>query len=645
MAVPLEWLEADGLGGYASGVVVGPRTRRYHALLDVAASPPTARRLLVSGFDAWVETGAGRFALSSQRYEPGVTHPDGAGRVESFERTPWPRWTFRLGDGSRVVQELFVPCGQPAVVLRLRRVGGVGKASLSVRPFLAGRDHHGLQRENPYFSLDHERYGQEILWRPYPGMPAVGSFSNGSYVHDPLWYRNFRYEEELRRGLDGREDLVSPGVLTWDLAAGEAAWILGEASTVAALRVADQHATVSASRLAAAEVARRGAFSGPLERAADSYLVRRGCGRSLIAGYPWFSDWGRDTFISLRGLCLATGRFAEAVSVLVEWTSALSAGMFPNHFPDDAGPPEYHSVDASLWFVVVAGELLSAARAGRYSLAGEDEARLSGAIRNVLDAYLAGTRYGIHCDDDGLLAAGEPGVALTWMDAVAGGRPVTPRIGKPVEVQALWLNALAMGAAQDARYASAQARGTAAFSARFWNAETGALFDVIDVDHVRGAVDPAFRPNQLFAVGGLPLGLLPPARARRVVQAIETRLWTPMGLRSLAPGEPGYCVRYEGGPEERAAAYHQGTVWPWLCGAFVEAWVRVHGDTPEVRRGARARFLGPLVRHLTDEAGLGHVSELADAEQPHTPRGCPFQAWSVAELLRLDHAVLAEPTR
>jgi predicted glycogen debranching enzyme len=266
--------------------------------------------------------------------------------------------------------------------------------------------------------------------------------------------------------------------------------------------------------------------------------------------------------------------------------------------------------------------------------------RLNDSIEAILAGYAAGTRYGIRADHDGLLAAGEPGSQLTWMDAKVGDWAVTPRVGKPVEVQALWLNALRIGGGHSGRWADLYERGIDSFRTRFWDDARGHLYDVVDVDHQPGSFDPAFRPNQIFAVGGLPYTILDGGRARRMVEAVESRLWTPLGLRSLAPGEPGYTPRYVGGVRERDGAYHQGTVWPWLLGPFVEAWVRVRSATLEAKREARARFLQPLMRHL-DEAGLGHVSEITDADPPHTPRGCPFQAWSVGELLRLDQVVLA----
>ena len=622
-----EWLEADGLGGFASGTVGGVRTRRYHALLLAATTPPTGRMVLVSGFDAWLQTGAGQQALTTQRYTPSTLYPDGQWHVESFDTDPWPRWRYRLGDGTMIDQELFVPAGRAAVVLRWRLPTPVAGATLRLRPFLCGRDYHALHHENPAFRFAAEGAGEHLVFRPYDGVPAVHSLANASYAPDHTWYRNFLYTAERERGLDAVEDLASPGVLSWDLSRGEAVWMLAAGDALADVAIDGSAAPTLADRLAETERQRRH-FPSPLHRAADAYLVRRGDGLTVVAGYPWFTDWGRDTFIALRGLCLAGDRLDDARRILHAWAGAVSQGMLPNRFPDRGEAPEYNAVDASLWYAVAVHEYLRRAP-------GDDaDARaLRAAVEAILDGYTAGTRFGIRADTDGLLAAGEPGVQLTWMDAKVGDWVVTPRIGKPVEVQALWLTALWSAAQWAPRFAEPLARGRAAFAARFWNAARGCLFDVVDVDHRAGTADATLRPNQILAVGGLPLALLEGDRARRVVDAVERDLLTPLGLRSLGPNEPGYAGRYEGDGASRDGRYHQGTVWPWLLGPFVEAWVRTHGDDAAARREARARFLAPLLAHL-DQAGLGHVSEIADGDPPHTPRGCPFQAWSLGELLR-----------
>jgi len=632
-----EWLESDSLGGFASGTAGGIRTRRYQALLLAATAPPAGRVVLVNGLEAWIESAAGVTALSSQAYAPDVVHPDGATRIDAFESDPWPAWEYLLEDGTRIRHEIFVPAGSPTVVMTWKLTGRKKGITLKVRPLLSGRDPHSLHHENPGFRFDADTKDGRVTWSPYPGLPSIAALTNGEYAHAPEWYRNFQYDEERARGLDFVEDLASPGTFRFDLSAREAVLIFsteegGAGEAVAAVK-----------SLRASEVRRRRKFASRLHRAADAYLVKRGAGKTIVAGFPWFGDWGRDTFIALRGLCLAAGRLDDARDILVEWAAAVSEGMLPNRFPDRGDTPEFNSVDASLWYVIAVHDLMKAMEAAGSKLSPRDASVLREAVEAILEGYSRGTRYGIRMDDDGLLAAGVPGVQLTWMDAKVGDWVVTPRIGKPVEVQALWLNALLIGSAWNGKWQAHYARGLESFRARFWNEAGGFLHDVVDVNHVPGTADSSFRPNQVFAVGGLPVTLLEGEKARRVVEAVEARLMTPLGLRSLAPGEPGYTPRYEGGVLQRDGSYHQGTVWPWLIGPFVEAWLRVRGGTAAAKRQARSRFLDPLTAHL-DEAGLGHISEIADADAPHTPRGCPFQAWSVGEALRLDGVVLAEET-
>lgn len=633
-----EWLEADGRGGFASGTVNTIRTRRYHGLLLAATTPPTGRVMLVNGFDAWVDTPSGRVHLTAQHYSGGTIHPHGHDRIASFSHEPWPTWTYDIGNALAVRLEIIVVPPRSAAVVRWTLLGsatnpGPDRASgfelspltLHVRPLISGRDYHSLQRENVALRFTTDIDPDRLVWQPYPNQPRIVSVTNGAWEQAPAWYRGFHYLAERERGLDDVEDLASPGVLSFALGTQPAVWVVG---------TRDLPALGDVDTLLAAERDRRLSFPSPLARAADAYLVSRGAGRTIIAGYPWFSDWGRDTFIALRGLCLATGRLADARDILLEWAGTVSEGMLPNRFPDGGEQPEYNSIDASLWFVVATGELLARAEAEPDVLSRLDRDRLETACVTVLEGLARGTRYGIRCDTDGLLACGVAGVQLTWMDAKVGERVITPRVGKPVEVQALWINALALGARLSARWAPVLARARRAFEDRFWNAAGGCLYDVVDVDHVAGSIDATLRPNQIFAVGGLPIALLDGPRARQVVDTVEATLLTPMGLRTLAPRSPDYVAHYTGGPAERDASYHQGTAWPWLLTAFVEAWLHVRGDAPAARDEARQRFLAPLLAHLT-EAGLGHVSEIVDAEPPFTPRGCPFQAWSLGELIRL----------
>ena len=644
-----EWIEADGLGGFASGTVSGIRTRRYHALLLTATTPPAGRVVLVNGFDAWIETPSGTFALSSQRYTPDVVNPDGATRIESFEHEPWLKWRFRLTDDLAIEQEFFIRPGESAIFLawRVAAAGitdpGASNAAnqpgsappatkLFVRPFFSGRDFHSTHHENGAFRFEPEQEGERRVWHLYDGLPAVVTFSNGTYHHQPSWYRNFLYSEEDARGLDAIEDCGAPGILEFDLAQKPAVLMLAAEgyflNHIESIETRYLHARTM-------ERCRRSNFASPRERAANAYLVRRGNGKTIIAGYPWFGDWGRDTFIAIRGLCIATGRLEDARDILVQWAGVVSDGMLPNRFPDHGEAPEFNSVDASLWYIIAVADYLNAVERNPKLTLNCHTEKLRAAVEAILTGYHDGTRFRIHADIDCLLAAGEPGYQLTWMDARVDGREITPRIGKPVEIQALWLNALAIGSEFAPRWQPVLEKGRAAFAARFWNEDGGYLYDVIDCDHQTGKTDRLFRPNQIFAVGGLPLMLLPPERSRQVVEAVETRLLTPLGLRSLAPNEPGYVGHYRGGVAQRDSSYHQGTVWPWLIGPFVEAWLRVRDNSAEAKSEARERFLPPLFEHL-EHAGLGHISEIADGDPPHTPAGCPFQAWSLGELLRLE---------
>lgn len=637
-----EWLEADGMGGFASGTVGGTRTRRYHALLLSALRPPVGRFVLVNGLDAHIATPSGEFPISSQYYAPDVLAPDSSPYLAAFSPLPWPTWRYRLGDDVEIVEELFVPKGRALTTLRFSLVGTHENIELKLRPFLSGRDYHSMHHENPDAKLEASRRGEWVSFSPYRGVPEIRLLSNGSFREEPCWYRNFLYTAERDRGLDCLEDLAAPGLLTFDLSKGPAVVLL--ASELSRLEGLSSGAVAAYEELAHEEQERRSSFPSELHRSADAFLVRRGKGNTIIAGYPWFTDWGRDTFISLRGLCLSTGRLDIARKILSEWAGEVEEGMMPNFFPDGSLEPEYNTVDASLWYVVAAYELIERAKRDGRPLDEKTEERLWLAIEQVLAGYSEGARYHISVDPvDGLLAAGEPGVQLTWMDAKVGDHVITPRIGKPVEIQALWLNALSIGALRSQRWQRQLDKSLHSFRERFWNGDRGCLYDVVDVDHKRGAVDAALRPNQLLAVGGLPFSFLETERARSVVDLAEEKLLTPHGIRTLAPEEAGYIPHYRGGRESRDGAYHQGTAWGWLLGPFVEAWVRVRGGTETAKAEAYNHFLAPLERELFTQAGIGHISEIADAEAPFTPRGCPFQAWSLGELIRLKLDVLGNP--
>jgi len=632
-----EWLEADGLGGFASSTTSGVRTRRYHALLLTATTPPSGRLVLVNGFDAWIESEASKIWLSAQRYAPDSVSQNE--HLRSFQFQPWPQWSYRVALDLWLDHEIFVPHGQSMVVLSWRLSGRVDQSyRLTVKPFLSGRDFHACHHENNSFGFEPTIDGDTVSWRPYAGVPAIVCRSRANYHHDPEWYRNFLYTQERERGLDFLEDLAAPGELVWQLDSENREALL----TIQAAGFAEPGPSSLeewVNQLRADERERRVKKTDPIERSAESYFVRRGTGKSIIAGYPWFGDWGRDTFISIRGLGVATNQLELTRDILLEWSNHVSEGMLPNRFPDQGAAPEYNSVDASLWFIIAVGDLLDAVSGHPELIDQAAEQKLKAAIDAILLGYQKGTRFRIQSDTDGLLAAGVPGVQLTWMDAKVGDKVITPRVGKPVEVQALWINALAIGKRFSTQWGPLFEKALGAFESRFWNEARQQLFDVVDVDHQSGVSDAATRPNQILAVGGLPLVLLSGPRSRQVVDRVEATLWTPAGLRSLAQDEPGFVPHYIGDPLARDSAYHQGTVWPWLAGPFVEAWVRVRGNTPQAKQQAREHYLEPL-RSLATSAGLNHLPEIADAVEPYTPRGCPFQAWSVGEFLRLDRVVL-----
>ncbi len=621
MDLNAEWLETDGQGGFASGTVGLLRTRRYHALLLAAATPPTGRFVLVNGIEAWVGTPDGRTALTAQAYADGTIFPDGRAHLRDFTATPFPTWVYALADGTAIMVTLFCARDAAETVLRWSADRPV---DLFVRPLMSGRDYHALHHENPAFGFASSATEAGRTWHPYAGVPAISARGDFAWTDEPVWYRGFSYARERERGLDDGEDLASPGIFTWQ--------------SVRQATLAFRAGPPGSRPIAALEKAERARRArAPRDVATDAYLAARGGERTLLAGFPWFTDWGRDTFIAMRGLLIARGRLDEAAAILVAWSGFVSEGMLPNRFPDADETPEYNSVDASLWFAVAVHELLAAGGAKA-----DDAAKLRAAVVAVLEGYAAGTRYGISLDpQDGLLRAGVPGVQLTWMDARIGDYVVTPRIGKPVEVQALWINALRVAGqwSGGSHWQALAERAQKSFLAAFPDPETGGLIDVLDAADVPGGRDRRIRPNQVLAAGGLPFEVVGPELRAGIVALAERDLLTPLGLRTLSPSDPDYHPCYAGGPFERDTAYHQGTAWPWLLGPFVAAWLAVRDSRPKslgkTLVEARARFLAPLRAHL-ETAGLGHVSEVADGDPPHHPGGCPFQAWSLGELIRIE---------
>lgn len=628
-----EWLETDGKGGYACGTVSGERSRRYHGLLIHASAPPSSRIVLVNGFEAWISVGSHRYALTTQRYHTDIVFPESSIRILEFKSEPWPTWIYQLENGFQLKHELAISRDSDATLLRWELLGNHA-AQLTLRPLLSGRDHHSLHQENALFDFESKINSDKVSWKPYPNIAGIVAVSNGRYESDPIWYRNFIYTEERARGFDHAEDLASPGQFTWTLNENPAVLRLtvDEISESKPCEKNDLQSRVCQEFLR--EEHRRNQFVSPTHRAADAYVVERKRGKTIIAGYPWFGDWGRDTFIAVRGLCIATNQLETAAAILTTWAEELSEGMMPNCFPDDGREPVYNSVDASLWFVVAAYDFCIAARNTKWSNLRIESMGFATVMEQILTAYHDGTRFDIKVDDDGLLLHGNADSQLTWMDARVDGEPVTARSGKAVEIQALWLNALRIGSETSDQWKVILEKGVSSFERRFWNEEQKCLYDVIDVNSEHGRADTSIRPNQVFAVGGLPFSIINGRKAKQLLNTVEKNLLTPMGLRTLSMEDSAYCPEYRGDPDERDHAYHQGTVWPWLIGPFIEGWLRVRNYELVACTQARKRFLKPLELHL-HEAGLGHISELGDGNSPHAPKGCPFQAWSLGEYLRI----------
>jgi predicted glycogen debranching enzyme len=569
-----EWLETNGLGGFASSTITGLNTRRYHGLL-VAATKPAQRALrrmvLLSKMEETLVIDGRRFDLSCNRY-PGVVHPQGHTHLKQFRQDPFPVFLYEV-NGLELEKSVFMVHGENTTVIQYQLRGAVkGPCTLELRPLIAFRDYHSTTHENSSLNPSLAIEPGRVTCSPYQECPDLHFAHNAAEVKQAgHWYRNFEYSVEEQRGLDYQEDLFNPLVLTFDLNCDPRAAVIASTEDASA----EARTAESADYLRSAEIQRRAdvlaaapahdLFVQSLVQSADQFIVRRGDQSTVIAGYHWFTDWGRDTMIALPGLTVATGRYEDARSILLAFAASVDRGMLPNRFPEAGETPEYNTVDATLWF-------FEAVRA--FAAYTEDykfiRTKLYEVLVDIISWHQRGTRYGIRLDTDGLLLAGEPGVQLTWMDAKVGDWVVTPRHGKPVEIEALWYNALRMmeDLAQrfgddiaGAHYKQLAERARNSFCEQFWNESTGCLFDVIDGDSRDGAI----RPNQIFAVS-LFHGMLSREKAMSVTAAAERHLLTPYGLRSLAPSDPQYRGRYEGNPWSRDSAYHQGTVWPWLMG-------------------------------------------------------------------------------
>jgi predicted glycogen debranching enzyme len=665
-----EWLVTNGLGGYASGTVPGVITRRYHGVLVAALPAPLGRIVMLSHLAEQVRWPDGRRTEIGGRERPGGgPDPDGTGYLTEFRlESGLPVWRYDVA-GVVIEKRLFLTHMQNTVHVIYELIAGADRVELALRPSVNFRAQESPVSEPLAWPYEfHAIEDRCEISCPSSGMPPLRLLLRADRATFTLKGKridNVIYPVEESRGYQAQGDLWSPGYYRFELSRGRAAALVASTESFETMTVLDSSLALQAELarrrrlIAQAQPGARAGVPAELVLAADQFIITpagrtedaaraRASGdevRTVIAGYHWFTDWGRDTMISLEGLTLATGRGTEAGYILRTFAHYVRDGLIPNMFPEGEKEGLYHTADATLWFFHAVS---------RYVACSGDELTLDAlfpTLKAIVSAHVRGTHFGIHVDGDGLLAQGAEGYQLTWMDAKVDGWVVTPRRGKPVEINALWYNALRLmeqwagerGDADAADYRSRAEQVERSFNDRFWYQQGGYLYDVIDAEHGGsdgGGNDARCRPNQILAIA-LPHAVLERGRWEAVVRTVERTLLTPVGLRSLAPGDPDFKARYFGDLRTRDAAYHQGTVWGWLVGPFVDAWLRVFPDDPS---GAR-RALDGFAAHL-DDGCVGSISEVFDADAPFTPRGCIAQAWSVAEVLRSTlklHVIVGTP--
>jgi predicted glycogen debranching enzyme len=623
-----EWVESTGSGAYASSTLCGLNTRRYHGLFVANDGPTEDRWVLLSRLDETLISEQGSCAISSREYL-GAVDPEGYRYLEEVSGVLHRTFRYRVAALDCVVEKSILGVRDPeAIVVRYVLHGAPKQVQLQLEPFAAFRSYHALQ-SNSVRSIE-SSFGDDIL-TIQSGQKSihVATSCPSEFRQNGYWYKNFFYRMEQERGFDSSEDLYRPGTLQL-LLSSEMPLHVGVSQTKIPVSDLEQ--------IFDKEIQRRRKLFNPntdneiltrLKIAADQFIVRDSSNTThIVAGYPWFTSWGRDTMIALPGLCLSTGRFGEARALLTSWAERLERGLIPNRLLD-VSKAEYNTIDASLWFVIACHRYFNASKDKETIIES-----LFPAVMDILHWYRQGTDYEIHADTDGLILGGNDQTQLTWMDATVRGYPVTSRSGKAVEINALWINSL-MIASEFAELAgqkkisedlaSEADRVRASFENAFWNAQGNYLYDCVRPDGQDGRI----RPNQVLALG-LPFEVLAADKARSVLAVVERELLTPYGLRTLAPGSPGYRGHYRGGPEDRDASYHQGTVWPWLMGSYVTACLR-YGDEALCHRAKNA--INQLAENL-DAGAVGNISEIFDAEFPFRPKGAVAQAWSVSELLR-----------
>ena len=643
-AIQNEWLETNGLGGWSGSTVTGCNSRRYHALLMAATVPPAERMSLVSKLDETLIINHERFELSTNDYGD-VIHPSGYQHLTSFCKDLFPQWTYEV-NGILLKKTIAMVQDENTTllmyeVLRSAAVGNIQdfpKVNIELLPLISARGYHSLQHSYNNMFRDALFENEIFQTLPFNGAPHIYiSVPGGQYQHHPQWFNNFNYAIEKYRGLDFIEDLFNHGTLSVELKEGH---------TLGIIISTENPKGRDALELFRREKERKQLLTQPLNNetitqltlAADQFIVMRGKDlKTVIAGYHWFTDWGRDTMISLPGLTLSTGRFEDARKIILAFSKSVSMGMLPNRFQDNGEAPEYNNVDGTLWYFVAVYKYLQATNDSTFVL---DE--ILPVLKDIINWHFKGTRYNIHVDEDGLLNAGETGQQLTWMDAKIGTWVVTPRMGKPVEIQALWYNALKIYSqllqlnqqSSDAAFINVRAeKAKHSFTEKFWYAEGNYLYDVIDEN---GSPNKDIRPNQLFAIS-LPFALVEGEQAQAILKIVEKELYTPVGLKSLSAIDAHYVPTYEGDAYHRDASYHQGTVWSWLLGPYIDAimseprFIVLDGSAGKDKA---KKIIDDFAYHL-NEGCIGSVSEIFDADPPHHPRGCVAQAWGVAEILRV----------
>ncbi|HLG41163.1 MAG TPA: amylo-alpha-1,6-glucosidase, partial [Chitinophagaceae bacterium] len=649
--------ETNGLGGWSGSSIIGAHTRRYHGLLVAAIVPPAERMVLLSKLDETIVTGQARYQLGANLYPGPTVQPNGHHYLNSFTKDLFPQWEYEA-DGIKLKKTVAMVHGENTVLIIYDVLEAPQPFTLELLPLMAARGYHSLAHEGPQMHW-HADFEDGIFHNQPDGKTDVYINVPGAmYQHNPGWFNNFQYSVEQYRGLDFTEDLFNHGLFTVELKQGDSLGIIVSTENPGGRNAHELFTKENLRRQLLISSQPDDETFHELVLAADQFIVKRviqtggsqvsppvgggdleGALKTIIAGYHWFTDWGRDTMISLPGLCLSTGRFEDAKKILSAFGKSVSQGMLPNRFQDNGEEPEYNNVDGTLWYFIAVNKYLEATGDRQFVLN-----EILPVLKDIIDWHYNGTRYNIKVASDGLLFAGEEGQQLTWMDARIGSWVVTPRMGKPVEIQALWYNALKIfadllelnGQTDDGGMMNMAAeRVRKSFAQQFWYVEGNYLYDSINEKGERVA---EFRPNQLFAIS-LPFPLIEGDKAMVVLQQVTEHLYTPVGLKTLPKSDKNYTPVYGGDQYHRDSSYHEGTVWSWLLGPYVDAIMKVHGSNG---KGMAQKVIDDFTYHL-NEACIGSVSEIFDAEPPHHPRGCVAQAWGVAEILRVikDYRLLA----